>query len=63
MVGVGKYLWRSSGPASILKLCHLELVAQDCVQVVFEYLQEERFHNLLGQPVPMFDHCHSRSVS
>jgi len=31
---------------------HLQQVAQDLVQVSFEYLQGRRIHNLSGQPVP-----------
>lgn len=30
-------LWRSQCSASLLKQSHLELVAQGCVQVAFEY--------------------------
>lgn len=33
--------------------------AQGHVQSAVEYLQGWRFHNLSGQPVPVFDHLHS----
>lgn len=33
--------------------------AQGHVQSASEYLQEQRLHNLSGQPVPVFDHLHS----
>ena len=39
MVEVGRDLWRSSGPNPLLKQGHLEPVAQDHVQMAFEYLQ------------------------
>ena len=35
---------------------HLKQVAQDHVQVGFEYLQRRRLHNLSGQPVPVLHH-------
>lgn len=38
MVGVGRDFLRSSNPSLLLKQFHLEQVAQDCVQVNFEYL-------------------------
>ena len=41
-------------PANLLKQGHLELVAQDHVQVTFGYCQGWRLHNLSGQPVPVF---------
>ena len=34
MVEVGRDLWRSSGPTSLLKQGHLELVVQDQVQMI-----------------------------
>ena len=42
-------LWRSSGPTPLLKQDHLEPVAQDHIQVAFEYLQGRRVHNVPGQ--------------
>ena len=64
MVEVGRDLWRSSGPTSLLKQGHLKLVAQDHVQMDFEDLQGWRLHNLSGQPVLMLSHSHSKkSVS
>lgn len=47
---VGRDLWRSSAPTS---------EQQGHVQSAPEYLQEQRLHNLSGQPVPVFDHLHS----
>jgi len=51
-VGVGRDLCGSSSLASLPKQGYLEQVAQDLVQVGFEYLQRRRLHNLSGQPVP-----------
>ena len=42
LVEVGKDLWRSSGPTPLLEQGHLELVAQDHIQMAFEYLQGGR---------------------
>jgi len=53
---VGGDLWRSYSPIPLLKQGHLELVAQDHVQVAFDCLQEWRLHNLSGQPVAVFTH-------
>ena len=47
MVGVGSDFLRS--PSQV----HLEQVAQDCIQVGFEYLQGRRLHSLSGKPVPV----------
>ena len=62
MVEVGRDLWRSFGPTPLLKQGHVEGVAQDCVQMAFEYLQGWRLHNLSGQPVPVLSHPHSEKV-
>uniref|UniRef100_A0A8B9Q4U4 Transmembrane protein 19 n=1 Tax=Apteryx owenii TaxID=8824 RepID=A0A8B9Q4U4_APTOW len=61
-VEFGRDLWRSSSPTLLLKQGHLEHVAQDPVQVGFEYLQGWRLHNLSGQPVPVLCHPHSKEV-
>ena len=45
MVGVGRNLWRSSSPTSLLKQDHLEQAALDHVQEGFEYVQRRRLHN------------------
>jgi len=39
MVEVGRDLYRSSGPTPLLKQGHLDLVAQDHVQMAFEDLR------------------------
>ena len=52
MIEVGKDLWRSSGPTTLLKQGCLELAAQGHVHIVFECLQGWRRHNLTWQPVP-----------
>lgn len=55
MVEVGRHLeimW--SKP--MLKQDHLNLVAEDHVQLCFKYLQGWRFCNLFEQRVLMFDH-------
>ena len=46
MVEVGRDLYRSSGPTPLLKQGHLDLVAQDHVQMAFEDLRWWRLHNL-----------------
>jgi len=56
MVGVGRDLCGSSGPAPLPKQGHLQQAAQDLVQAGLEYLQRRRLHNLPGQPLPGF--CH-----
>ena len=45
----------------LLKQDHLELVAQDSVQLGFEYLQGWRLHTLPGQAVPVLSHPHSKN--
>jgi len=62
MVEVRRDLWGSSGPISLVKGVHLELIAQDRVQMAFEYLQRWQLHNLSGQPVPLLSHPHSKNV-
>ena len=62
MAEVGRDLWRSSAPTTLLKQGHLQLVAQDHVQTAFEYLQGWRIHNLSGQPVPVLSHPHGAKV-
>ena len=62
MVGAGRDLWRSPGPAPLLKQVHLEQAAQDLVQAGFEYLQRRRLHNLPGQPVPGLRHPQREEV-
>lgn len=60
MVGVGRYLWRSSSPTPLFKQVWLEQVAQGYDQVGSEYLQRRTLHNLSGpEPVPVL--CHPRS--
>jgi len=53
MVEVGR---RSSSPNPLPKQGHLKQVAEDLIQVGFEYLQRRRIHNPFGQPVAML--CH-----
>ena len=60
MEWVGRDLWRSSSPNSLLEQDHLEQVAQDGIQAGFEYLQRRRLHNLSGQPVPVLGHPQSK---
>lgn len=36
MVEVGRDLWRLSGPSTLLKQSHLQLIVQDHVQTAFE---------------------------
>jgi len=40
----------------LLKQGHLELIAQDHVQVAFECLQGQRLHIISGQPVLVLSH-------
>jgi len=58
MFGVGRDLWGSSSPTTLLKRGHLEQAALDRVQ----YLQRRRLHNLSGQPVPVLRHHQSKEV-
>jgi len=62
MFGVGRDLWRSSGPTSLPKQGHLQQAAQNHVQAGLEYLQRRRLHNLPGQPVPGLRHSQSEEV-
>jgi len=62
MVGVEKNLCGSSGPTPLSKQGHLELVAEDLIQAVFECLQRSRIHNLPGQPPPGLHHPQSEEV-
>jgi len=48
---VGRDLWRSSCPTPLLKQDHLEWLAQDHVQMAYQYLQGWRLLNLSGKPV------------
>jgi len=40
---------------------HLDMVAQDHIQMAFEDLQGWRLHDLPGQPVPVLSHAHSKT--
>jgi len=51
VVEIGRDLWRSSGPACLLRQSHLEPVAHDHVQMAFEYLQGWRLRSCPGQAV------------
>jgi len=62
MVEVGRVFWRSSGPRALLKQIHLGLVAHNHTQTDFEDLQEERLHNITGQPVPLLGHPQTKKV-
>lgn len=48
---VQRDLWRTAGPTPVLRQGHQELLAQDHVQMVAEYLQGGKLNNLFGQPV------------
>lgn len=60
MVEVSRDLLRSSGPNTLLKQGHLEMVAQDRVQMASEDLQGLRLHNTSEQPVPVLKHPHNK---
>jgi len=62
LIEVGRDIWGLSCPTSLLKKGHLKPVAQDHVQMAFEYLQGWRLHNISGQPVPVLGHPHSEKV-
>ena len=54
MAEVGRDLWRWFSPTPLcLKQGHLEQVAQNCVLLGFEHLQEWRIHNLSEQPAAL----------
>lgn len=46
MVEVGRHLWSSPGLTTLPKAGSARQVAQDHVQLDFEYLQEQRLHSL-----------------
>ena len=46
MFEVGRDLWRSSGPTSLLRQGHLELAAHGYVQNTFEYFWERLLHSI-----------------
>lgn len=54
--------WRSSGPNPLRRQSQLEPVAQDQVQMAFEYLKVWRLCNISGQPLPMIGHPRSKKV-
>lgn len=56
IVEVGRSIWRSPGATCLFKRGQLEQVAQDHNQMVSEYLQQRRLHNLFGKPVPVLSH-------
>lgn len=62
MAGVKRDLWRSPSPTTLLKQGSLEQVAQNHVQIAFEYLQGWKLQNLPGQHVPMLSHPHTEKV-
>lgn len=62
MVEFGRKLCWSSGPLPLLKQRQPKQVAQKHAQTAFEYLQEERTHNLSGQPVSVLSHLHSKEL-
>lgn len=62
MIETGRELWGSSGPILLFKHSHLELIAQDYIQMLFEYLQGGRLQNLPWQPVPVLSHHHIKKV-
>lgn len=62
MVEVGRNIWRSPGPTSLIKQYLLELVIQDHVREALEHLQGGRLHNPTGQPVPELSHLHSEKA-
>lgn len=65
MVEVGRQLWRSACPTTLLNQGHLEAVAQVSVQTAFEYLQDgdSTTHNLSGQSVPVLGRPSQWSIS
>lgn len=63
MVKVGKDLWRSSEPTTLLRQDDLESLAQDPIQVVFEDLSGRGDSTTsLGNVVPVLSHLHSKEV-
>jgi len=60
MVKVRRDLWCDL--VHLLKQGHLQKVSKDHVQTAFEYLQERRFHNLPGHPVPVLSDLHIEKV-
>jgi len=52
----------SSGQTPLLKQGHLDPIAQNCVQMASEYVQEWRLHSFSGQPVPVLSHPHGEKM-
>lgn len=53
---------RLSSPTLLFMQGDLEQIAQNHIQVGFEYLHKWKFHNLSGQNALVFDHPHSRKL-
>lgn len=53
--------WKAPLEVSWSKQGRPEMVAQDHVQMAFDYLQAWTLHNLCGQPVPVLRHPHSKN--
>lgn len=61
MVGVGGELWRPTYPTSLFTQGYLHPVAQDFVQMAFEYLKAIwTLCSLHGPPLPVLVHPHSK---
>lgn len=62
IVEVGKNIWRTSGPTSMLMQSHLGQVAQGQVQTTSEYLHGWRPHNVPRPPVSVPSHLPSKKL-
>lgn len=59
---MGQHLRRSPNPTPYSEQAQFEQGAEGCVHLCFGYLQGWSIHNLLGQPVPVFDRPHSKKT-
>lgn len=59
IIKVAKDLQSSLSATPSSKYVYSDQVAQLSIQLSHEQLQRQRFHNLLGQPVLVFDNHHN----
>lgn len=62
MFAVGRDLWRSSHANPLLRQGHLQPVAQNHIQMAFQYVQGWRLHILHEQPMAVLGPPHSEKA-
>lgn len=58
MAEVRRVIWSNL----LLEKSHVEHIAQDCIHMAFEYLQQWRLHSFPWQPVPVLCHPQSKNM-